>query len=48
MRKGSLRYATTAVPFSSKDLRRGDRSKWDYGLGFALIAAAAFFIFHKW
>ena len=26
----------------------GDRSKWNYGVGFALIVAAAFFIFHKW
>ncbi len=26
----------------------GDRFKWNYGVGFALIEAAAFFIFHKW
>ena len=26
----------------------GDRFKWNYGAGFALIVAAAFFIFHKW
>jgi uncharacterized protein len=26
----------------------GDRFKWNYGLGFVLIVAAAFFIFHKW
>jgi len=26
----------------------GDRFKWNYGVGFALIVAAAFFIFHKW
>jgi uncharacterized protein len=25
----------------------GDRFKWNYGVGFALIVAAAFFIFHK-
>ena len=26
----------------------GDRFKWNYGVGFAFIVAAAFFIFHKW
>ena len=26
----------------------GDCFEWNYGLGFALIVAAAFFIFHKW
>ena len=26
----------------------GDRFKWNYGVGFLLIVAAAFFIFHKW
>ena len=26
----------------------GDRFKWNYCVGFALIVAAAFFIFHKW
>ena len=26
----------------------GDRFKWNYGVGFALIVAAAFFVFHKW
>jgi hypothetical protein len=26
----------------------GDRFKWNYAVGFALIVAAAFFIFHKW
>jgi len=26
----------------------GDRFKWNYGVGFGLIVAAAFFIFHKW
>jgi uncharacterized protein len=26
----------------------GDRLKWNYGVGLALIVAAAFFIFHKW
>ncbi len=26
----------------------GDRFKWNYGVGFTLIVAAAFFIFHKW
>ncbi len=26
----------------------GDRFKWNYGIGFALIVAASFFIFHKW
>lgn len=26
----------------------GDRFKWNYGVGFSLIVAAAFFIFHKW
>jgi len=25
-----------------------DRFKWNYGAGFVLIVAAAFFIFHKW
>src|SRR5215469_16699888 len=25
----------------------GDRFKWNYGVGFALIVAAAFFVFHK-
>lgn len=26
----------------------GDRFKWNYSVGFALIVAASFFIFHKW
>ena len=26
----------------------GDRFKWNYGVGFVPIAAASFFIFHKW
>jgi uncharacterized protein len=26
----------------------GERFKWNYGVGFFLIVAAAFFIFHKW
>lgn len=26
----------------------GDRFKWNHGVGFAFIVAAAFFIFHKW
>lgn len=26
----------------------GDRFRWNYGVGFVLIVAAAFFIFHKW
>jgi hypothetical protein len=26
----------------------GDRFKWNQGVGFALIVAAAFFIFHRW
>ena len=26
----------------------GDKFKWNFGVGFALIVAAAFFIFHKW
>jgi len=26
----------------------GNRFKWNYGVGFALIVASAFFIFHKW
>lgn len=26
----------------------GDRFKWNYGVGFALIVTASFFIFHKW
>ncbi len=26
----------------------GDRFRWNYGVGFALIVAASFFIFHKW
>lgn len=26
----------------------GDRFKWNYGVGFAFIVAASFFIFHKW
>jgi len=26
----------------------GDRFKWNYGVGFVLMVAAAFFIFHKW
>jgi hypothetical protein len=30
------------------DFLSGDRFKWNYGVGFALIVAAAFFIFHKW
>ncbi len=25
----------------------GDKFKWNYGVGFSLIVAAAFFIFHK-
>jgi len=26
----------------------GDKFKWNYGVGFSFIVAAAFFIFHKW
>jgi uncharacterized protein (DUF486 family) len=26
----------------------GDKFKWNFGVGFAFIALAAFFIFHKW
>jgi uncharacterized protein (DUF486 family) len=26
----------------------GDKFKWNYGVGFAFIVVAAFFIFHKW
>jgi len=26
----------------------GDKFKWNRGVGFAFILAAAFFIFHKW
>ena len=26
----------------------GERFRWNYGMGFVLIVAAAFFIFHKW
>ena len=26
----------------------GDRFKWNYGVGFALIVAASIFVFHKW
>jgi uncharacterized protein (DUF486 family) len=26
----------------------GDKFKWNQGVGFAFIVAAAFFIFHKW
>ena len=26
----------------------GDKFKWNHGVGFAFIVAAAFFIFHKW
>jgi uncharacterized protein (DUF486 family) len=26
----------------------GDKFKWNYGVGFAFIVAAAFFIFHQW
>jgi uncharacterized protein (DUF486 family) len=26
----------------------GERFKWNFGVGFLLIVAAAFFIFHKW
>jgi uncharacterized protein len=26
----------------------GDKFKWNYGVGFASIVAAAFFIFHRW
>jgi uncharacterized protein len=26
----------------------GERFKWNHGVGFALVAAAAFFLFHKW
>ncbi|HEX8764947.1 MAG TPA: DMT family protein [Candidatus Acidoferrum sp.] len=26
----------------------GDRFTWNYGVGFAFMVAAAFFIFHKW
>lgn len=32
----------------SSVLLLGDRFKWNYGVGFAFIVAAAFFIFHKW
>jgi len=26
----------------------GDRFRWNYGVGFSFIVAAAFFIFHRW
>ncbi|HYT21444.1 MAG TPA: DMT family protein [Candidatus Polarisedimenticolia bacterium] len=26
----------------------GDKFRWNYGVGFAFIAIAAFFVFHKW
>jgi hypothetical protein len=26
----------------------GEKFKWNYGAGFTLVAAGAFFIFHKW
>jgi uncharacterized protein (DUF486 family) len=26
----------------------GDKFKWNFGVGFAFIVVAAFFIFHKW
>jgi len=26
----------------------GDKFRWNYGVGFALIVVAAFFIFHRW
>jgi len=26
----------------------GDKFKWNYGVGFSFIVAAAFFIFHRW
>ena len=26
----------------------GDKFKWNYGVGFAFIVIAAFFVFHKW
>jgi uncharacterized protein (DUF486 family) len=26
----------------------GDKFRWNYGVGFSFIVAAAFFIFHKW
>src|SRR6202166_1338397 len=26
----------------------GDKFKWNYGAGFALVAIGSFFIFHKW
>jgi len=26
----------------------GDKFRWNYGVGFAFIAVAAFFIFHRW
>jgi uncharacterized protein (DUF486 family) len=30
------------------DLYLGDKFKWNYGAGFALVAIGSFFIFHKW
>ncbi len=26
----------------------GDKFRWNYGVGFAFIVIAAFFVFHKW
>lgn len=26
----------------------GERFRWNYGVGFGLMVAAAFFVFHKW
>jgi uncharacterized protein (DUF486 family) len=45
-RGATLRMLSIFPVFSI--LYLGDRFKWNYGVGFAFIVAAAFFIFHKW
>jgi hypothetical protein len=40
--------AVAAVRAGPEIARLKEPLGWNHGLGFALIAAGAFFIFHKW
>ena len=45
----TIQEVITLVVFSVFSiLYLGEKFKWNYGAGFTLVAAGAFFIFHKW
>ena len=45
----TIQEVITLVVFSVFSvLYLGDKFKWNYAAGFALVAAGSFFIFHKW